>query len=675
MIKKILKLKNMKRLKQIYSQVSGLLTVICILFILKGWLFDSSVYAQTISTSATEGKEFYVTYFENYTRVTTLQMKVVVHKASYITAKYNNQPNLYWNNWNNTLVQPGIYTFDVSYNDVVNTTTATTNKSITLSSSEDVNVYAINYYNASSDATCILPTPTWGTEYRLATGIPSFTSSSLYSVVAKEDNTVVTLHNNSTVTLNTGEVYHHYQPPIDLTGIDLTGMKVSSTKQVAVFSGAHITMGPTYIVNYCSSFIGTSTSDHTYEQLWSFDKWGKDFFAWPILTPNSANNWGGMLAIVANEIGTNITLSGGINGGTPVNYTLNAGDKQYVCYVMTGLTRIVSNKSIMVFLILPDATVMSIPATGQRIRQATVAPFILSGATNINAHGIDLLVPAAYWDQMEIKENGVVVSNSTYTVNTSSHFPDWYNIHKNLADTDITIDLTCPVGFLAFMSGSGTAETYAYVAGAGAYDLRNYFTIQEQSTTIDTHYENTSPYSHTFESTDQIVVKRTIESSFSSISWLINGTPYSITENANMLNTLNFPASALSPGENYLTMSVHYLGATADSVYTGSVWSNANDSTLITANGTIICSGDATNLSASLSIPGSVIDPVFRWYDAITDGTLLHTDPTYTPSPNLTTTTTYYVSVSGSNLLESSRKAVTVTVSPRSTPNMIIVTN
>jgi hypothetical protein len=59
---------------------------------------------------------------------------------------------------------------------------------------------------------------------------------------------------------------------------------------------------------------------------------------------------------------------------------------------------------------------------------------------------------------------------------------------------------------------------------------------------------------------------------------------------------------------------------------------------------------------------------------APTGGAAFHTGTSYTPSPSLTTTTTYYVSVKGSSHQESKRKAVTVTVKPFSTPDMIKIT-
>jgi len=209
--------------------------------------------------------------------------------------------------------------------------------------------------------------------------------------------------------------------------------------------------------------------------------------------------------------------------------------------------------------------------------------------------------------------------------------------------------------WVAYMSGSGSAETYAFMSGAGAYDLHNYFTIKEQATTIDTYFENTSSITHTFEETDQIVVKRTVESAFTSISWLLNGVPYSITENTNSSNTLNFPASALSLGENFLTMSVRYQGTTADSTYVGSVW-KFGDLEFTS------CIGEVAVLTASLETAGSVINPKYKWYNALTGGNLLYTGEVFTTSTALTSDTVFYVSLEGDNYCESWRLLVKVKV-------------
>ena len=96
-----------------------------------------------------------------------------------------------------------------------------------------------------------------------------------------------------------------------------------------------------------------------------------------------------------------------------------------------------------------------------------------------------------------------------------------------------------------------------------------------------------------------------------------------------------------------------------------------DDYITVTSNNTNLCSGDPVTLTASLTTAGSVNTPVFRWYSTPTGGTPLETGPTFTPSPNLTVTTTFYVSVSGTGFPESTRKAIIITVTPRTTPDMI----
>ena len=77
-----------------------------------------------------------------------IQIKVVVEKACHITAKYNDLTNTYWYNWNNTPVDPGIYTLAANYTALVNGSTGITSKTMTITSDEDISVYVVNYYAA-----------------------------------------------------------------------------------------------------------------------------------------------------------------------------------------------------------------------------------------------------------------------------------------------------------------------------------------------------------------------------------------------------------------------------------------------------------------------------------------------------------------------------------------------
>ncbi|RYY25151.1 MAG: hypothetical protein EOP41_05370, partial [Sphingobacteriaceae bacterium] len=80
-----------------------------------------------------------------------------------------------------------------------------------------------------------------------------------------------------------------------------------------------------------------------------------------------------------------------------------------------------------------------------------------------------------------------------------------------------------------------------------------------------------------------------------------------------------------------------------------------------TASNQTICTGSRATLTASA--PGGT----YHWYDAASGGTLLGADASFI-TPNLTSTTTYYVDAASAEGCISPRTAVTVTVTPPTDP-------
>jgi hypothetical protein len=572
-------------------------------------LHAMTLNAQGTTVSATAGKDFYVTYMSNYGTYGTsanvsLQLKVIVTKPTVITAEYNAMTGNYWKNWNNTLVDAGVYTAEVVYDRVLNEATGTSFRTLNITSSEDICVYAINFRNISTDAAVILPVPVWGMEYYLATGgqPQGITNCSAeYAVIARENGTVVTIHDGTTQTLQKGEVYHHVMP--EYSTVNLDGAKVSANKPVAVFSGNMMTSPP---------FSNGGASDHTYEQMWSTEKWGTDFFAWSPRFYQSGGstyfNPSAIVCFIAKENDTHVTVTGGnqLPGGVQ-NYTLSAGQSQRNNYTMlAGLTRIVSDKPILVYSLITDPSVTYIAATDQRVNRVVMSPFISPGISNIDVHSLEFIVPSAYWDKTVIKENGIEHSHSEYTVTPSAAFPEWSLITKYFSNkTEVMIDVECPGGLLAYMFGNGTAETYGYIAGAAARNLQDYFTIQDNAQTNYAYYTTTTPVSHAFKISEIISVKRMLYSSFTSVKWLINGTEYTgVTENGSSVNTLSIPASTLQEGENNLSMAVRYSNATVDSIYTGKVW-GLTDVNYASAGDNEVAPG--SNIVFTVKLPNNVI--------------------------------------------------------------------
>ena len=95
---------------------------------------------------------------------------------------------------------------------------------------------------------------------------------------------------------------------------------------------------------------------------------------------------------------------------------------------------------------------------------------------------------------------------------------------------------------------------------------------------------------------------------------------------------------------------------------------------MITASPATICAGETATLNAStITVPS----PIFRWYSSQTSTTVLETGPSYTTPVLSVGSITYYVSVEGAGYCENAtgaRKEVTVTVNPRTTPDMIKIT-
>ncbi|MFW0736132.1 gliding motility-associated C-terminal domain-containing protein [Flavobacterium sp. T12S277] len=82
--------------------------------------------------------------------------------------------------------------------------------------------------------------------------------------------------------------------------------------------------------------------------------------------------------------------------------------------------------------------------------------------------------------------------------------------------------------------------------------------------------------------------------------------------------------------------------------------------TPVSASPANLCGGATT----SISVDSPVVGTVYKWYDASTGGNLVFTGTVFA-TPNLTTTTTYYVEASIGTCISSSRTPVTVTVNPR----------
>jgi len=223
---------------------------------------------------------------------------------------------------------------------------ATENKGIHLvSTTNPVNVYALNYRTRSSDVAVIYPTEALGQEYFAMCYSPRYTSgnesNSEFLIVATEDNTTVNItpvRNTDqgkpanvpfSITLNKGQSYQVQSGNTDATGReDLTGSSVTSNKPIAFFSGSKASAIPfSGYTNY--------SYDHLFEQIPPTITWEKEFYVVPLKLRTKDT-----YRVLAAENGTVVKIE-----GTNTTKTLNRGE--FYEFELSNANRIVSTRKIL----------------------------------------------------------------------------------------------------------------------------------------------------------------------------------------------------------------------------------------------------------------------------------------------------------------------------------------
>ncbi|MDR0572564.1 MAG: FG-GAP-like repeat-containing protein [Tannerella sp.] len=599
-----------------------------LLFILILGLSTNETYSRE---RITEGKEFHIVFTQNPDimdeKKSVCMIRYVVPEACYITLQYNN--GLY--GAQNKLYHPGIYTETVNYDYCVVPESypyTTSYSGIKVTSTKNISMFAMNQRPRSADGTTILPVEALGNHYTIISQRPYSTMSSVppwarILIIALEDETVLSIKEpNGNVAFNgslsSGQTCAYAK------AADLTGYTIESNHNIAVFSA--VDCGDPVPLPIVAA--NTRLSGHNFEQMWPTYTAGKNFFLWN--HSNHSTVYGDWINILALEDNTTVTKK---EGNTTTTISLNKHKihsfllQEVNPYRNESTVPVMlnANKPIIVNHLLGTSTrIKWWPSVEQNITRTIISPF--NAPTFGDFHRLNIMTPANSTDNMIVREyrNGVTtnVKLKFYTNKTNPDYVIATKDYKIPDDNDVLIKIINPAGFMANMQSStgliissSVFDLYAsffLTAGESAFDFQSYYTIQTKTRPLnDTHYAATSEGTHTFEVTDNIIVKRTIENPFNSVKWFINDVQYTISENGNIDNTLTFPASALTGGENKLSMSVRYNGASVDSVYSGNLWLHAieaekdsvsimqNTDTLIdvTSNDMSLCAFNDLNLT------------------------------------------------------------------------------
>ncbi len=174
-------------------------------------------------------------------------------------------------------------------------------RAIHLVSDKPLNVYALNWSDASSEVALIFPSVSLGSEYYTMCYYPHINGNGIntgsgrnseFLLVASQDNTLIQItpskvtdkgkpaNTTFSVTLNKGEVYQvqseNLPVPLYPGQGDLTGSYITSNKPVALYSGSLSTTVP--------ADASVSAWDHLYEQMPPLQTWGRKFITVPLKT-------------------------------------------------------------------------------------------------------------------------------------------------------------------------------------------------------------------------------------------------------------------------------------------------------------------------------------------------------------------------------------------------------
>ncbi|HIF14739.1 MAG TPA: PKD domain-containing protein, partial [Bacteroidetes bacterium] len=335
------------------------------------------------------------------------------------------------------------------------------NKGIHIVTGDDVSVFALNYTASSSDAAIIFPTNALGDDYYITTCEPDKYPSE-FLIVATSDSTSINIEptanilggvsagNSYNVILNAGEVF------FCMSQDDLTGTRIYASSNngqcgnFAVFSG-----------NKCEFVGGCGWCDHLYEQMMPLKTWGKNYITIPLKTRS-----GDFIKILASQDATQVNVNN--------NLTINLNKGQHTQLLIDSATHIMSNKPISVVQFSrggdcdntdADPFMIVINPIEQVINKITFNAF---NSSIINNYYVNIITKTSAVSLITLDGINIDTAFSTLSVNPL----------YSIAQLDITQGnhtMHSDSGFIAYIYGYGTWESYGYVAGANLNDMTNTF--------------------------------------------------------------------------------------------------------------------------------------------------------------------------------------------------------
>jgi hypothetical protein len=420
-----------------------------------------------VSSSSGQGNDFWLTFGSNLGQTTTyLELRIAADSTTQVTLTFTANSA-----YNQTITVTGGTMQAVNLGSYLSAiyasapVTGVNNRSLHITSTKDIIVYAFNNTTATGDATSVYPVPSWGTDYYHC-GYNYTSGADVFFVIASQNGTNVyqdALTGTLLATLSAGQIYTQVAG-----ATEITGMHIVADKPVAFFSAATRSLIP----------YNSSAQDLLFEQLFSVDKWGTRFIVPQTVQTKTR------IRVVASHSGTVITgtdFTIPTVTGSKNSLNLDAGEwVELECVVPSGCY-IESNYPVMTCAYLVCVNYVSVgstmgdpaiswtPPIEQVAHNVLIAPFYPSNSTNLNQHNALIVTATAGKASTTVSITGaapVPLSGVTWYDNAASGLSF---CSYALSNTYFRFDN--PNGLVIGVYGLGSAMSYYYLAGSSARNL------------------------------------------------------------------------------------------------------------------------------------------------------------------------------------------------------------
>ncbi|MCC7297900.1 MAG: gliding motility-associated C-terminal domain-containing protein [Bacteroidia bacterium] len=343
-----------------------------------------------------------------------------------------------------------------------------------------VSVYSLSARSATTDASCIFPTavqPKGGSYFALTPylytggynsgntiGIVGIDDSALVEIVpAAQTKSGYTAGKSFFKKILKGEVYLFTSQTN--TGLEGTFIKAPAGKRIAVFGG-----------DICVA-IRCAACDHVYEEIPPAPTLGKSFIVTGFFKQDKGHDY----QIVATENNTTIWENGSIVAN------LNAGKVFYRKVLGDTSLCVTADKPVLLAQYMigkscgatigGDPAMLVINPLEQTIKSAIVST---SNTTLVKTHYINIIVPKSAIDSVYL--DGNLIPNNDFEKLSCGNY---YSYRDSITAGNHRIE--CRFGFICYLYGIGTYESYAYSAGSGLRNLKR-FIIAESFPSCDSGF-------------------------------------------------------------------------------------------------------------------------------------------------------------------------------------------